>query len=191
MYDWLAQRFGNDAVFMDVAAIPFAVSFPDYIRESIANSKVLIALIGAQWLKKIHQADDPVRMEIETAISSHISVLPVLIGDTPMPNADDLPASISTIASQNAMTIGVSRDFDTHMQSLLPRIESILGALAAQSMVTSDPLVIWFACDAVNQFLSKTYSDRNSNPNYMGYIDWQVIGTSSFLGREILSGESR
>ena len=74
----LSNVFGNDSIFMDVAAILFAVSFPDFIVKAIGNSKVLIALIDAQWLTKTHQADDLVRMEIEVAIAKHIPVLPVL-----------------------------------------------------------------------------------------------------------------
>jgi hypothetical protein len=145
--DWLVRRFGADAVFMDVEAIPIAVSFPDFIKQAIADSKILIALIGSQRHAKMDQVDDPVRMEIEAAIANNVTVLPVLSGNTPMPNADELPASISTIARQNAVTVGVLRDFDTHMQTLLPKIESILGTLARQSIVISDPMVIDHACD--------------------------------------------
>src|SRR5262249_58657568 len=80
VYDWLVQRFGHDAVFMDVSNIPFAVSFTDYIKQEISNSKVLIALIGAGWQTKIREADDPVRMELETAGAQRIHVVAVLLG---------------------------------------------------------------------------------------------------------------
>lgn len=163
-----------DAVFMDVEDIPFAVSFPDFIREEITNSKVLIALIGADWIKKINQPDDPVRTEIEVAISSQVAVLPVLIGNTPMPNPDQLPGSISTIARQNAVTVGTLNDFDTHMQSLLPKIESILGALAKESMATSDPAVISLACRAITNYLSAWYA----RAPYSFSPFWAVMGTN-------------
>jgi len=174
VYDWLGQRFGNDSVFMDVAAIPFAVSFPDFLEQAIANSKVLIALIGAQWLTKIHEADDPVRMEVEVAIANHIPVLPVLIGNTPMPDVEELPASISTIASQNAVTVGVLHDFNTHMQSLLPKVESILGALAAESVATSDPYVVQRACHGIIRYLHEKFSQ--SAP-FGASAQWKVIST--------------
>src|SRR5215831_13785015 len=101
VHDWLGQRFGIDAVFMDVSAIPFAVSFPEFIKDSIAASKVVIVLIGADWQKKIAQPDDPVRMEVETALAHKIPILPVLIGNTPMPIPEELPKSIASIAYQN------------------------------------------------------------------------------------------
>ena len=64
IYDWLSARFGGDAVFMDVAAIPFAVSFSEFIREAIEQSRVLIALIGPDWHERIAEPNDSVCMEI-------------------------------------------------------------------------------------------------------------------------------
>jgi TIR domain/Pvc16 N-terminal domain len=180
VYDWLVQRFGKDAVFMDVAAIPFAVRFPDFIRNAIAGSNIMIALIGSGWPDRIQAADDPVRAEIEAAFDHHVPVLPVLIGNTAMPDPADLPASISTLASQNAVTVGVSNDFHTHMQALLPRIESILGAMAMQSAVTADPDVIHLACHGIITYLRETYS-RNEGEGW--FVEWDVVGTGDFAKR--------
>ena len=177
VYEWLAQRFGYDSVFMDVAAIPIAVGFPDFIRQAIGGSSVLIALIGKDWLDGMDAADDPVRMEIESALESRVLVLPVLIGNTPMPDPVRLPASIATVAAQNATAVGVSHDFHTHMQSLLPKIESILGALAKQSAALSDPRSILYACDGVTRYLAKSYSDE-THAGADFHVEWRVIGTS-------------
>ena len=177
VYDWLVRRFGTDAVFMDDSAIPFAVNFPDFVGHAIASSKVLIALIGAEWPKKIRLADDPVKMEIETALAHNIPVLPVLIGSTLMPNAEELPPSISIITAQNAERIGVLHDFDTHMRGLLPKIESILGRLALESIVTADPAVISQACEGVVRFLS-----ANFNGSIGGvWPNWSTIGADGFV----------
>jgi hypothetical protein len=162
VYDWLVQRFGHDAVFMDVARIPFAVSFPDYIRQAIGDSRVLIALIGPEWHRTIDAPTDFVRMEIEVALEHRVPVLPVLIGSTPMPAAADLPTTISSIALQNADVLGVSHDFHSHMQQLLPKVESILATLAAESVVTQDPAVIDNACRAVNDFLRNSHYEEKS-----------------------------
>ena len=181
IYDWLVQRFGHDSVFMDVAAIPIAVSFPDYIRQAIANSKLLIVLIGSEWQKKIHEADDPVRMEIEVALASNITVLPVLIGNTPMPEVEELPGSIGVIANQNAKTVGVSLDFHSHMQDLLPTIESILETLAAQNRSISDPYVVDNACQGVIRFLYEKNLQSGSSP----HARWEVIGPGDFQPNRI------
>lgn len=160
---------------MDVAAIPFAVSFPDFIKQAIANSRVLIALIGGHWLTKIHDADDPVRMEIETALANHVPVLPVLIGNTPMPNVEDLPPSISTISILNATTVGVLHDFNTHMQTLLPKLESILGALAATSVMRADSRLIERACAGIISYLSAKARQED-----VYFVRWEVVGTDWF-----------
>jgi TIR domain-containing protein/uncharacterized protein DUF4255 len=176
VHDWLAQRFGLDALFMDVQAIPVAVSFPDYIRQAIENSRLVIALIGARWLEKIHEVDDPVRLEIEAAIANRITVLPVLIGSTPMPDADELPKSIATLAAQNAATLGVSFDFNSHMLMLLTRIEAILGVLAKTSVVASDPFVIQRASQAVVRFLQEESTKQQL------FVQWNLAGSNDFSG---------
>jgi hypothetical protein len=164
---------------MDVSSIPFAVSFPDFIRQAICSSKVLIALIGAQWQAKIRQPDDPVRMELEVAFANQIPVLPVLIGNTPMPNAEELPESLANIARQNAVIVGVLQDFYTHMQSLLPKLEAILGALAKENVVTSDPEVINVVCRAIIQFLKNEF-ERVDIGRFLG-AEWKTIGPEQFL----------
>lgn len=162
---------------MDIAAIPFAVNFLDFLKQAIASSKIMIALIGAQWLTKIHQADDYVRMEIEEALANRIPVLPVLIGNTPMPTAEELPETISTIALQNALTVGVLHDFDTHMRMLLPKIESILGTIATESELTFEAEVIFRACDGVIHFLKA----KSQNEPLISFVTWKVIGSEDFL----------
>jgi len=178
IHDWLSQRFGGDAVFMDVAAIPFAVSFSDFIREAIEESKVMIALIGSGWQDRINEPDDPVRMEIEVAISNRIPILPVLIGNTAMPDRDELPESIAEVAAQNAVTVGVLHNFHTHMQSLLPKIESILGAMATQSAVTADSRIIQGACNGIVSYLIERYHQSGDPLEYP--VDWRAIGTNDF-----------
>lgn len=185
IYDWLTARFGGDAVFMDVTAIPFAVSFSDFIREAIEQSKVLIALIGTGWQEGIDEPDDPVRMEIETALANDVPVLPVLIGNTAMPGREELPASIAGISLQNAVTVGVLQTFHTHMQSLLPKIEAILGAMAAQSKVTSDDRTVLLACHGIVDYLREraVVSENDAVQS----ANWQSIGTGEF---EIMTGNT-
>ena len=177
VYDWLGQRFGYDSVFMDVAAIPFAVNFQDYIKQAIASSRILIVLVGPQWVARIQDEDDPVRMEIEAAIANKIPILPVLIGNTPMPDSEELPSSIATISSQNATTVGVLLDFNSHMQLLLLKIESILGALARTSVGHLDSHLIRRAGDVITGYMREKYGKSNIEAGFPTYVRWTVIGT--------------
>jgi len=173
VHDWLALRFGRDAVFMDVSAIPFAVSFPEFIGTAISASRILVALIGRDWHTRMQDPGDPVRMELETAVAAGVPVLPVLIGTTPMPGPEDLPASLASIATKNAAVVGVLHDFDTHMRALLPKIESMLGGAAADSVVTREPRAVDVVCKGVVRFLQES----EMTPFFP---QWSVFGTEDF-----------
>jgi len=185
VYEWLVRRFGEDAVFMDVAAIPFAVDYADYIRDAITGSRVMIVLIGNGWVERLAAADDPVRLELEFALEKKIPILPLLIGGTIMPNPDDLPGSIADIAYQNAVTIGVSHDFHTHMQALLPRLESILRRLAVQNQATADPDVIHLACKGVIHFLEEAHARYEEEKKEGWQVTWEVVGATDFMKRNM------
>lgn len=181
VYDWLAQRMGEDAIFMDVTKIPSAVSFPEYTRQEVSNCKVLLALIGSEWQKGIQRPDDPVRIEIEAAIANKIPVLPVLIGNTPMPNHEELPKSISAVAFQNAVTVGVAHDFHTHMRSLIIDLDSILaGEKIAYGLINND--LIYSSCYSVTRFLEDQFEATllKESKSYWSYLKFLVIGTDPF-----------
>src|SRR5262249_36631290 len=60
----------------------------------------------------------------------------------------------------------------THMQSLLPKIEAILAALARESIATSDPDLIRRVCDGIVQYLRQTKSG-----GVQWGTSWSVIST--------------
>jgi hypothetical protein len=173
--EWLTRRLGADAVFMDVENIPFAVSFPEYIKAEIESAKLVLALVGANWAERISRLGDQVRPEIEIALATGVPVLPVLIGNTPMPNPDQLPESIAVIARQNAPTVGILNDFDTHMRALMPKIEAILGSLASDSVATSNPEILNRASEGITSFLRDSFDSPTLPPP-----EWLVFGTSDF-----------
>src|SRR5262245_30111686 len=62
--DRLELEFGPDLLFMDVDAIPLGVNFTKVLREEVAKSDVLLAVIGPNWLKLVdddgkRRLDDP------------------------------------------------------------------------------------------------------------------------------------
>jgi hypothetical protein len=50
LYDRLADRFGEDHVFMDVDTIDLGVDFAEQITSAVTACKVLLAVIGPGWL---------------------------------------------------------------------------------------------------------------------------------------------
>jgi TIR domain len=47
----LTQRFGADAIFIDIYDIPLGANFFEHIQDVWAHAKVLLALIGSRWIR--------------------------------------------------------------------------------------------------------------------------------------------
>jgi hypothetical protein len=133
--DRLTGHFGNGAVFRDVDSIPAGMDFREKIRETIDEADVLVAVVGPRWLdvrnpqgeRRLDQAEDFVRLEIESAMAQPIPVIPVLVDDASMPRADQLPASIAQFAYRNALPIPQEPYFDAGMSRLIDQIERLDG----------------------------------------------------------------
>src|SRR5262245_9974770 len=84
--DHLITRFGEAEVFFDVDSIQPGADFVETLESRVSASDVLVAVIGPRWLAVTdasghRRLDDPrdfVRIEIATALKSHIPVFPVL-----------------------------------------------------------------------------------------------------------------
>jgi hypothetical protein len=92
LYDRLQAEFGRGKVFMDFDSIPYGVDFREHIKEMIDQSKVLVAMIGPDWVgKRKHRErriDDPtdfVRIEIAYALNRDLPIIPVLVNNAQMP----------------------------------------------------------------------------------------------------------
>ena len=117
IFDRLVERFGADHVYRDVDNIAAGEDFVEAVRQKINRSDVLLALIGPRWLRatddegrwRLADENDLVRIEIVSALNRNIRVIPVLLQDTAIPKAKDLPGDLSKLAQRNAVEIR-----DTH-----------------------------------------------------------------------------
>ena len=88
IYDMLVERFGKSETFKDVDSIPLGPDFRETLAHAINRCDVLLALIGDRWLsvrgptgaRRLDDEDDFVRIEIEVALSSGKTVIPLLVG---------------------------------------------------------------------------------------------------------------
>ena len=110
LYDRLQAKFGKKNVFMDFDSIPPGVDFREQIKQTIERCKLVIAVIGPDWLgerddktRRIDDASDFVRLEISYALKGGIPVIPLLINNTPMPKPEKLPADIEALSFRNAL----------------------------------------------------------------------------------------
>jgi hypothetical protein len=102
LYPRLVRAFGENRVFKDVESIPLGADFGSLITEVLAKSKVVLVIIGDQWLsvrdeygsRRIDREDHPVRIEISTALTADKSVVPIAVGTARFPAAAELPAAL-------------------------------------------------------------------------------------------------
>jgi len=113
---WLADRLsehvGDGTVFQDRRSILPGDDFAAEIVAGVEGCSALLAVIGPGWLglhgdgsRRIDNPKDWVRVEIETAISRGIRVIPVLVYGARMPSADELPESLQSLAGKQAVTL--------------------------------------------------------------------------------------
>jgi TIR domain len=134
LHDRLQADFGKKNVFMDFDSIPFGVDFRQHIKQTLERAKVVVAVIGPQWLggksrsnRRINDPSDFVRLEIATALERGIPVIPVLVDDTPMPQVADLPEDLRGLAFRNALVLDTGVDFHHHVGRLISGIRDLVG----------------------------------------------------------------
>lgn len=120
LYDRLAERFGDERVFMDVRMEP-GVDFVEQIDDAVTHCDALLSLIGAQWLdmrdehgrRRLDDPNDFARLEVESALARDVRVIPVLLQDAKMPEPEDLPESLAPLARRHAIELSDERwDYD-------------------------------------------------------------------------------
>ncbi len=117
LYERLHQHFGDDELFMDINTIEIGDDFVEATEKAISSSDVMLVLIGPQWASSVdpsghRRLDDPqdyVRLEIETALSRNIRVVPVLLQGTPMPRLDELPEALQALTRRHAFHLSQTR----------------------------------------------------------------------------------
>jgi hypothetical protein len=135
LYDKLALDFGEDSVFMDVDSIELGLDFEEAISDSLSQCRVLIAVIGRNWLgatdaqgrRRLDQPNDYVRREIEVALSREIRVIPILVEGASVPNSADLPKSIAALSRRNGLVMTYTR-FKPDTDQLIATLRRILAA---------------------------------------------------------------
>ena len=80
MFDRLGQRFGREAVFMDVSRIEPGTDFARSIERALAGCDVMVVTIGREWLgatgsgSRVDEPDDLVRIEVATALRRDMGI---------------------------------------------------------------------------------------------------------------------
>lgn len=173
IYQELSKVFGAGNVFMDVHNIPEGKKFPEVLTDEVVKSNVMLVIIGKNWLtERLWDADDFVRYEVNLGLRlSYISVIPVVVADTPYPTSEKLPETLRDLAYLNAKFIRPDPDFNPDLAKLVETIKSLPSPTESSTKwkVTTVILAILSVLSLI--FASFSLSESGANMNSAVLID--------------------
>jgi hypothetical protein len=146
LVDQLKSRFG-DQVFFDVDSIRPGANFREVIEETFTNCGALIVLIGKRWLERdtgmprFGDDQDVITQEIRLAIACKLPILPVLVDGASMPGESQLPPSLASLSSLNAIDLRHT-SFDRDLRAVDDHLVETLGG-AKETMIEKFALKLY------------------------------------------------
>jgi hypothetical protein len=132
IYDQLVLRYGKRSVYIDIQSIQPSADYRAHIRHNLERALVVLSVIGGQWHgpradrdPRIFDAEDPVRVEVETALYNHRAVMPVLVNGARMPEESQLPDSLKPFHYLHALTVRSGDEFSSDIKSLFLAIDKL------------------------------------------------------------------
>ena len=118
---------------MDVDSIELGLDFAEAISSYLAGCQALIAVIGKDWLgatdaqgrSRLDNANDYVRLEIETALTRNIRVIPVVVEGAQIPRAEELPSSMESLSRRNGIEMSHA-NFGSDTAKLIATLDRIM-----------------------------------------------------------------
>lgn len=113
LLDTLAQRLGEEHIFMDTAIAP-GENFVERLRAELATCQAMVVVIAPGWAEigqgdasgaRLKRHDDWVRLEIETALQMGMRIVPALVARAEMPQPGDLPALLRPLLERQAVEL--------------------------------------------------------------------------------------
>lgn len=137
----LAGAFGGSSVFKDTQSIPQGAEFPVVLAQRINDSSAALIIIGPAWLsiaeqgrQRLSEPDDYVRAEVEALLRNPgLLVLPALVRNAGMPQRDELPQSIASLADRNAIAVRSDPDFDHDIGELIDSLARVVPTVSGMS----------------------------------------------------------
>jgi O-acetyl-ADP-ribose deacetylase (regulator of RNase III) len=133
IYDKLVAAFSPEQVIRDIDSLIIGRPFPEALNDAVSQSEIVLVIIGKNWLtasdsdgvRRLDDAGDFVRMEIERALAAGKHVVPVLVSNASMPLAKDLPESIRSLVNQHGIQVRPDPDFHGDMDRLIRQLKRV------------------------------------------------------------------
>jgi formylglycine-generating enzyme required for sulfatase activity len=130
--DKLLTRVSADSIFFDIDSIEQGENFEDRILATVSEADWVLVFIGAGWLSpdssgasRIHNPQDYVRREVQTALACGRKVLPVLVDDAQVPAPEVLPHDIRALVKHKGAVLrhaSFHHDADAIISHLIPNV---------------------------------------------------------------------
>jgi hypothetical protein len=144
LYEDLAERFGEEQVFIDVDTIEPGLPFDEVIEREVGSCDVLLVMIGPNWLeltdetgrRRLDKPDDYVRLEVEAALRRGVRVIPALLREASPPSSDQLPESLQRLARLQALPLSDDRRWREDVERLirlLKKLQEVKAEAAEQA----------------------------------------------------------
>ncbi len=129
--DQLVMSFGLDAIYNPTIIVPPGADVRVYRRQALQSCVVMLVVIGPAWLRsrannsasKLADENDPVRTEIVTALGASKQVIPVLLGDTTMPQTENIPYEMGELTNRASLRVRADPDFAPDMGRVIKAIK--------------------------------------------------------------------
>ena len=107
---WLYDEFKTEMpdlnVFRDERELDASEDYVEALNTQVSSSDVMIVLIGDRWApSRLQNPKDILRREIQRALRAEVSVMPVLVDGTAMPDGRKLPGDLAKIATLQAVPL--------------------------------------------------------------------------------------
>lgn len=137
--DALAVDHPRSSLFMDVDNIALGFDFRTELDKRLKRCEIMLVVMGSKWLdatdgqgrRRLDQPDDFVRMEVEMALNRNIRVVPIMLDDTDLPAAEDLPESLRPLVHRQGTRI--------QHESFMKDVERLAEGLAPSAPTVAPP----------------------------------------------------
>ena len=187
----LAQRIGrllgSVGVHLDVASIPPGRDYRLAVEGFLEAVDVVIVLIGSEFFqlkdpagrRRIDLPDDPVHVEIRTALEKGKLICPILTGNVNSLEVNDFPEPLRELAYRNWRRILSDSDLDEFVTSLRP---DILRAAQAKPKGVDGQAVEggWDFWRQADQDLARSWTDVTQKLIELGWLLEPRVGAGNF-----------
>ncbi len=150
--DELVQVFGERYVFLDKDGLQ-AGNWRDQLQLALDRCGVVLVVMGKRWLdardndgaRRLDVPNDVHRQEIATALArKDVTVIPVLVDGSTMPQREELPEDIRALTDQQARSLADrSSHRELDLEVLIRDIERATGAVASPRGSPRRKIVSW------------------------------------------------